>query len=47
MGMLWKDLSVGEDIGLIKKAYNALENGCSITSTLKELVWAISIKEIR
>lgn len=34
---LWKELNAGKDIDLIKKAYNALENGCSITSTLKEL----------
>lgn len=35
--MLWVELNAGEDIDLIKKAYNALKNGCSITSTLKEL----------
>lgn len=36
--MLWKELKVGSDIGLIQKAYKSLENECSITDTLKELV---------
>lgn len=35
--ILWEGLKVGNDIGLIQKAYKFLENGHSITDTLKEL----------
>ena len=35
---IWKELRVGNDIGVIQKTYRFLENGHSITDTVKELI---------